>query len=118
MNRSAVETHGDKRKTLSSARGRFDTSAKSGAPTGGKSKGARNIAGKHLGEVTRPLASGARVFRRSSALLLTGLSLLACCLMFPPVNWGWLGYVCLVPWLVSLCTFSSAPFIYFLSGLL
>ncbi len=53
-----------------------------------------------------------------AVLLLVGLSLVACCLIFPPVGCWWLGYVCLVPWLVAVCTARKARFIYFASFLL
>ena len=51
-------------------------------------------------------------------LVLTGLSLAACCLVFPPIGWWWLGYVCLVPWLICVCTAEKSRFVYFVSLLL
>ncbi|MFH1419070.1 MAG: apolipoprotein N-acyltransferase [Planctomycetota bacterium] len=52
-----------------------------------------------------------------AVLVLVGLSLAACCLIFPPVGWWWLAYVCLVPWLVAVCTARKAWFIYLASFL-
>ncbi|HVP09812.1 MAG TPA: apolipoprotein N-acyltransferase [Phycisphaerae bacterium] len=50
-------------------------------------------------------------------LLLTALSLAACCLMFPTVGWWPLGYVCLVPWLVCVCAAKRSRFVYLISFL-
>jgi apolipoprotein N-acyltransferase len=55
---------------------------------------------------------------RRAVLLLTGLSLGMSCLLFPPVDGWWLAYVCLVPWLVCVCTAERARFVYFASLLM
>jgi len=55
---------------------------------------------------------------RRAVLLLCGLSLLLCCLVFPGIGWWPLAYVCLVPWLVCVCTASRGRFLYFASYLL
>ena len=55
---------------------------------------------------------------RRAILLLTGLSLLFCCLIFPSPNWWPLAYVCLVPWLVCVCGAAKARFLYFAGYLL
>ncbi|MEK6645016.1 MAG: apolipoprotein N-acyltransferase [Planctomycetota bacterium] len=65
----------------------------------------------------RLVGAQAHIERPRSAIILTALSLLISCLVFPPVNWGLLGYVCLVPWLVCICTASNAKLIYLLSWL-
>lgn len=36
--------------------------------------------------------------------ILASVSLVLCILIFPPVNWWLLAYVCLTPWLVFVCT--------------
>lgn len=65
----------------------------------------------------QPVGAVFRIRRTRSILILTGLSLLACCLMFPPIAWGWLGYVSLVPWLVCVCTAERARPMYLISWL-
>ena len=79
------------------------------------------IAGPAHGErfraPSRALGAIGVIRRWPSAALLCGLSLLATSLMFPPVNWSWLGYFCLVPWLVCVCTTSSGRPAYLLSWL-
>jgi apolipoprotein N-acyltransferase len=50
-------------------------------------------------------------------LLLTGLSLAACCLMFPSVGWWWVAYGALVPWLVCVCTARRSRLVYLASFL-
>lgn len=66
----------------------------------------------------RLVGAQAHIERPRSALILTTLSLIISCLIFPPVNWGLLGYVVLVPWLICVCTAANAKFIYLLSLLL
>ena len=58
-----------------------------------------------------------KIQKRLPVLLLTGLSLLASCLMFPTVGWWPLAYVCLVPWLVCVCTAKRSRFVYLVSFL-
>ncbi|HUN80722.1 MAG TPA: hypothetical protein VMV81_04355, partial [Phycisphaerae bacterium] len=74
-------------------------------------------AGGRFRAPSRVLGSTAVIRRWQSAAVLCGLSLLATSLMFPPVNWGWLGYFCLVPWLICVCSASSARLVYLLSWL-
>ncbi|MCZ6699258.1 MAG: apolipoprotein N-acyltransferase [Planctomycetota bacterium] len=52
------------------------------------------------------------------AVLLTALTLIMCCLIFPPANWWPLAFICLVPWLVTVATMMRARFVYFVSYLL
>lgn len=63
----------------------------------------------------RLVGAQAHIERPRSAIILTVLSLILSCLIFPPVNWGLLGYVVLVPWLICVCTAANAKFIYLLS---
>ncbi len=70
-------------------------------PTGGDLRQAARVVG--------PLAG---IERRTPILLLTALSLALCCLIFPGVGWWPLAYVCLVPWLVCVCTAARARFMY------
>ena len=64
------------------------------------------------------IAGAVRIERRIPALLLTGASLAALCLIFPPIGWWPLAYVCLTPWLICVCTMRRARFVYFVSYLL
>ncbi len=59
-----------------------------------------------------------KIESRLSILLLTAGTLFASYLMFPDVGWSWLSYVCLVPWLVCVCTARRSRFLYFASWLL
>lgn len=63
----------------------------------------------------RLVGAQAHIERPRSAIILTVLSLILSCLIFPPVNWGLFGYVVLVPWLICVCTAANAKFIYLLS---
>lgn len=60
----------------------------------------------------------AKIESRTSLLILSGLSLLMCCLMFPRPGWWWLSYLCLTPWLVAVCAARRARSMYFASWLL
>lgn len=55
---------------------------------------------------------------RKPILLLTALALLLSSLSFPPVGAWWLGYVCLAPWLVCVCTALPSRRVYAASYLL
>ena len=114
MDRSVMETRGARNKPANSARGSANVSTRRDAPTDPTSR----AAGRRFRAAARLVGARARIKRRRSVLILTGLSLGISWLMFPPVNWGWLGYVCLVPWLVCVCTFSAGRFVYLVSWLL
>jgi apolipoprotein N-acyltransferase len=58
-----------------------------------------------------------KIQSRKAILVLTLLSIAASFLMFPSVNWWFLGFVCLVPWLVAVCTGKNAKFVYLASWL-
>ncbi len=55
---------------------------------------------------------------RLGVLGLAGLSLLLCSLLFPPVDWWWLGWVCLTPWWVAVCAGHKRRTVYLASWLL
>ena len=55
---------------------------------------------------------------RRPVLLLCALSLAMCCLIFPSVGWWPLAYVCLVPWLICVCTSARPRLLYIASYLL
>ncbi len=55
---------------------------------------------------------------RRTILLLAAATLAMSCTIFPDLNVWPLAYVCLVPWLVCVCTAEKARFLYFVSYLL
>ena len=77
-------------------------------------KGPQGRAGAAPGVIMGQLS----IERRRSGLILTAVTLAAYCLIFPPAGWWPLAYVCLVPWLVCVCTHRRARFVYFISYLL
>lgn len=66
---------------------------------------------------TRLVGALRNIHSRWSIFLLTLLSILLSSLIFPDINWWPLSYVCLVPWLVCVCTATRAPFLYGVSYL-
>jgi apolipoprotein N-acyltransferase len=66
----------------------------------------------------RLVGAQAKIEKRRSIFLLTGATLAASCLVFPDVGWWPLGYVCLVPWLVCVCTAQRSRLVYLASWLL
>ncbi|MFQ5423701.1 MAG: apolipoprotein N-acyltransferase [Phycisphaerae bacterium] len=66
----------------------------------------------------RAIIGQVRIERRLPAVTLSGLTLAATCLIFPPVGWWPLAYVCLVPWFICICTVRRARFVYGVSYLL
>jgi apolipoprotein N-acyltransferase len=78
---------------------------------------ARITPGERFRSPARLVGAQPKIQGRLPVLLLTGLSLAACCLMFPAVGWWPLGYVCLVPWLVCACTAKRSRFVYLISFL-
>jgi len=58
-----------------------------------------------------------KINRRWPVLLLSGLSLLLSSLIFPRIEWWPLAYVCLVPWLVCVCSARRSRFVYLVSFL-
>jgi len=90
----------------------------SGQPDGAIRGAIRAEGGEHPAGWIRLFGAPARIEGRRPALILTSLTLAICCLMFPPLDWGWLGHVCLVPWLICVATSANARFVYFLSWLL
>lgn len=74
--------------------------------------------GERFRTPTRLVGTIAKIESRKSLLILSGLSLLMCCLMFPRPGWWWLSYVCLTPWLIAVCAARRARSMYFASWLL
>ncbi len=75
-------------------------------------------AGERFRAPARLVGAQSRIESGRALLLLTGLSLSICCLIFPDVGWWPLAYVALVPWLVAVCTARRARLVYFTSLLL
>ncbi|MBN2563252.1 MAG: apolipoprotein N-acyltransferase [Phycisphaerae bacterium] len=73
------------------------------------------LSGRRFRKPARLVGAQATIQSRMPVLVLTGLSLLMCCLVFPPVDWWWLGYVCLVPWLVCVCAARRTRFVFLVS---
>lgn len=71
--------------------------------------------GRRFREPARLVGAQANIRTRLPVILLTGLSLLLLCLIFPPVAWWWLAYVSLVPWLFCVCTAARARLVYLMS---
>lgn len=88
-----------------------DTSSGAGRDAVDRESGAR------FRSPARLVGAQPSIKRRRSILILTGLSLLMTCLIFPDVGWWPLAYVCLVPWLICVCTCKKSRFIYFASFL-
>lgn len=78
----------------------------------------RVLAGRRFREPARLVGAQSRIRGRVPVLLLTVSSLLALSLIFPPVDWWWLAFVGLVPWLVCICVAAKAWFAYLASFLL
>jgi len=55
---------------------------------------------------------------RLAVLVLSAASFLLLSVIFPPLGWWPLSYVCLLPWLVAVCKARSSRFLYFASWLL
>lgn len=75
-------------------------------------------AGERFRAPARLVGAQSKIESGRALLLLTALSLLLCCLIFPDVGWWPLAYVALVPWLVAVCTARRAKLVYFTSLLL
>jgi len=78
----------------------------------------RVLAGQRFQEPARLVGAQPSIKGRGPILMLTGSSLLALVLIFPPVEWWWLAFVALVPWLVCVCSAAKARFAYLTSFLL
>ena len=66
---------------------------------------------------TRLVGPLGEIKARRPVLLLCSLTLLMCCLIFPSVGWWPLAYVCLVPWLICVCT-SARPWLLYIASYL
>lgn len=60
----------------------------------------------------------ARIESARAVFILSGLTLLGSCLIFPDIGWWPLAYVTFVPWLVAVCTARRSRLVYFTSWLL
>ncbi len=79
---------------------------------------AKATSGERFRAPARLVGAQAKIAKTRSIFLLTGATLVATCLLFPDVGWWPLGYVCLVPWLVSVCTAQRGKLVYLASWLL
>ncbi|MEE8168914.1 MAG: apolipoprotein N-acyltransferase [Phycisphaerae bacterium] len=59
-----------------------------------------------------------RIQSRAPLFILSALTLILFTLTFPPINAWPLAYVCLVPWIVAVCTAVQSRWLYFVSYLL
>jgi len=75
------------------------------------------VPGERFLAPARLVGAQPKIQGRWPVFALTGASLLASCLMFPPVNWWPLAYVALVPWLVCVCTARRSRLVYLISFL-
>ena len=64
---------------------------------------------------TRLVGALQNIHTRRPIFLLSLLSSVLCSLIFPDVNWWPLAYVCLVPWLICVCTAAKARLLYAVS---
>lgn len=60
----------------------------------------------------------ARIESTRAIFILSGLTLLGSCLIFPDIGWWPLAYLTLVPWLVAVCTARRPKMVYLASWLL
>lgn len=66
----------------------------------------------------RVLGGQVHITRWKPVLLLALASLVLCSLLFPPVDFWPLAYVCMVPWWVAVCTSNRARYVYVASYIL
>lgn len=81
-------------------------------------QGSTTAASSSPAGLSRVISGQVRIERRWPAILLALCTMGGLSLIFPPVGWWPLAYVCLVPWLVVVCTMHRARFVYFLTYLL
>lgn len=99
---------------LDDARGRSQSTDSTSVPSSSPVKAAL---GGRFRAAARLVGAQPKIQGRWPVFALTGLSLLASCLMFPSVNWWPLAYVALVPWLVCVCTARRSRLVYLVSFL-
>lgn len=93
-------------------------SSRENAPSTRADVAAPRAPGERFRTPTRLVGTIAKIESRKSLIILSGLSLLMCCLMFPRPGWWWLSYICLTPWLIAVCAARRARSMYFASWLL
>lgn len=76
------------------------------------------VVGQRVRASARLVGAQTKIRSSLSVVLLTAISLGACCLVFPPTGWWPLAYVCLVPWLVSVCAAGRSWLVYLTSWLM
>jgi apolipoprotein N-acyltransferase len=76
------------------------------------------LVGQRVRASARLVGAQTKIRSSLSVVLLTAISLGACCLVFPPTGWWPLAYVCLVPWLVCVCAAGRSWLVYLMSWLM
>jgi apolipoprotein N-acyltransferase len=85
---------------------------------GRNSERADSSSSQLLKSPSRLVGAQTRIVKARSMILLSGVTFVATCLLFPDIGWWPLGYICLVPWLVCVCTSQRGKLVYFVSWLL
>lgn len=114
MNKGRRESKSDKGSRRRGGGRRSPVPAEDALPGPGARAGA---SGERVRAPVRLVGAQAGIHSRRAILVLTGISVLACFLIFPSVGWWPFGFVCLVPWLVCVCTGGRSRFVYFASWL-
>lgn len=85
---------------------------------GGSVSPVKIASGERFRAPARLVGAQSKIGSVKAVFILTAMSLFSTWLIFPDVGWWWLAYVCLVPWLVCVCTARRSMLVYFTSWLL